>query len=240
MSVELVNMNQLRSKIDGALKEYVKLPKEEIPIEALTSIINTLIFERNLLIREIDELKENQEQWLPIIYRKLGEFNLVINDLKDTVFNDFTSFAQKLGLTPGELLSFLMKKVVTKLHHSKKGRNSVQFKEELFPQLSTEDLEEIWKSRDKYEIYDLENLSITKEDLIEADSQISFSNIRLLEFIDIDQKLFMTYVDKIKNCGLVRVPKSISKLLLYAKCSYCDQFEFYGQFENFNSSLTPF
>ena len=65
----------------------------------------------------------------------------------------------------------------------------------------------------------LEELEITKADLEQFERRVIFSNIERLVFADdVDAETFEKYVALIRDCGEVRVPKGISKLLLLSRC----------------------
>lgn len=216
MSAELFNSDQIRNTIVNAITEYrAKLQDRTISKETLISLVESLLVDRQLIIDEIDEIKEIQEGWIPIMFRKRPDFKLVIDELDEAAYNDLSSMASKLDLPPGEVLSFLMKEVVA---------NS----DGAFPELSSKILEPLQKKKMlRISIHSQETLSVSHQDLVEIQAKVSFNRIDILQFLDIDLETFKTHVDKIHHCGLVQVPSSLSKLLVYAKCHHCDLIEFY-------------
>ncbi|MFW9915469.1 MAG: hypothetical protein ACFFGZ_07635 [Candidatus Thorarchaeota archaeon] len=216
MSAELFNPDQVRNMIADAITEYrAKLQDKTLSKKTLISLVESLLVDRQLIIDEIDEIKEIQEGWIPIMFRKRADFKLVLDELDESAYNDLSSLAAKLDLSPGEVLSFLMKEVVENADGT-------------FPELSSKILEPLQKKRMlRISIHSQETLTVSHQDLVEIQAKVSFNRIDILQFVDIDLETFKTYVDRIHHCGLVQVPSSLSKLLVYAKCNHCDQIEFY-------------
>ncbi|MFX1545965.1 MAG: hypothetical protein ACFFCU_07125, partial [Promethearchaeota archaeon] len=78
-------------------------------------------------------------------------------------------------------------------------------------------------------------LTITEEDLLDLSGtsmMINFNNIDILEFVNVDSQTFKDFVRSINHCRLVRVPETIPRLLLYAKCHQCSYFEFFEKEDN--------
>ncbi len=68
-------------------------------------------------------------------------------------------------------------------------------------------------------ISSLDELEISKGDLEQFRKKIIFSDIKKLYFTDdVDSETLEKYVAMIRNCEEVRVPKSISKLLVLSRC----------------------
>ncbi|MFW9992691.1 MAG: hypothetical protein ACFFD4_11645 [Candidatus Odinarchaeota archaeon] len=215
MKEGLLNLAQLREELSNTIQDYRTITrKEEIANEELIHLIKTLLVDRELLIEEIDEIKEEQSGLLPIMFRKNRDYKLLVNGVEESVINDLNLLAHKLDIPEGELLSFLMKEAMRDFNGT-------------FPTLSTKVLKPLLeKKRMKITISDYDFLSVSEQDLLETDARISFHNIDNLEFIDVNHKTFMRHIGHITGCGQVRVPRSLSKLLVYAKCTNCGQFEF--------------
>ncbi|QIW25221.1 hypothetical protein EWF20_14425 [Sulfolobus sp. S-194] len=69
-------------------------------------------------------------------------------------------------------------------------------------------------------VSDLEELRITKNEIIGLGKPISFRNIKRLILDDIDQQTIEQYIDSIITVDEVVVPSSINKLLLLQKCRF--------------------
>ncbi|MFX0117428.1 MAG: hypothetical protein ACFFB3_22970, partial [Candidatus Hodarchaeota archaeon] len=165
---------------------------------------------------EIDEIKEEiYEGRIPVMFRRKTGFKLIIEELDEAVYDNLANLARRLELPPGEILSFLMKEVVTNFDGN-------------FPEFSGKTLEPLCKRKKlRISISSQEILTVTNQDLIEMNAKVTFHRIDHLQFVDVDIEAFKTYVDKIHHCGLIQVPASLSKLLVYAKCHHCDLIDFY-------------
>ena len=162
----------------------------------------------------MDSLKDQQNQWLKNISTIGNEFSLLLSELDESVYNDFANLAFRLDIPIGELLSFLMNEIT--------GR-----RDEKFPQLTAQDLEQIWINRNRrVRIGHQTAVQVTEEDLLEYGGNVIFESIELLEFIDVELHTFIKYVKSIRNCHIVKVPSNYPKMVVYAKSSNCSFFEF--------------
>ncbi|WP_069168164.1 hypothetical protein [Sulfurisphaera tokodaii] len=69
-------------------------------------------------------------------------------------------------------------------------------------------------------VSDLEELRITKNEIIGLGKPVSFRNIKRLILDDIDQQTIDQYIDSIITVDEVVVPSSVNKLLLLQKCKF--------------------
>ncbi|BFH72861.1 hypothetical protein SJAV_08050 [Sulfurisphaera javensis] len=69
-------------------------------------------------------------------------------------------------------------------------------------------------------VSDLEELRITKNEIVSLGKPVSFRNIKRLILDDIDQQTIDTYIDSIISVDEVVVPSTINKLLLLQKCKF--------------------
>lgn len=217
MSAEIFNQDQVRLEITKAVAEYqAKLQDRAISKESLISLIESLLVDRQLIIDEIDEMKEIQDGWFPNMFRRRhSNFKMMIDDLDESVYNDLSNLAIKLDLPSGDVLSFLMKEVVSHFDGT-------------FPELSGKMLEPLHRRKMlNITISSQETLSVSHQDLVEMGAKVSFNSIDVLQFVDVDLETFKTFVGNINHCGLIQVPATFSKLLVYAKCNHCGLIEFY-------------
>ncbi|MHA2362613.1 MAG: hypothetical protein ACXAC7_01550 [Candidatus Hodarchaeales archaeon] len=219
MNTELLNLNQLRSKVSESIRDYRnKLSTDAISQTNILSFVDNLIFDREMLIDELEEIKDLQKGWIPVMFQRGGNFKLLLNEIDERVYNDLSLLSYKLDLPPAKIINHLMEEVIKKFDGSS------------FPELSSQALVSLINKRKlKITISNHGILSLTGNDLCQLNSKVSFHNIDTLELLDMDIDIFMSYIHKISNCGLIRIPSSFSKLLVYAKCFKCDLFEFYDE-----------
>jgi len=77
---------------------------------------------------------------------------------------------------------------------------------------------------DTIDLVGMNKLTISRQDLLESEKPVSFSNVVSLIFSDdLDEEAFKKIAD-ISNCREVSFPKTpIPKLHIYAKCSHCGE-----------------
>ena len=122
--------------------------------------------------------------------------------------------AQQLHLTEGEVLSLMMKEFILK------------FQDEEFPDLSSTTLLSGNRNIPVITVAHHDNLRITENNLQNINTKISFKQIKVLEFADVNPKTFMQKIEIIQNCDLVKVPASFPRLLPYTKCYDCEMIGF--------------
>jgi hypothetical protein len=217
MSVKVFNPTQLRTELSKEIKEYRKITTSK----KMEALIERILFEREILFNEIDTLKEAQNRWI-----RRNDLNdkhsLLIDEIDELLYNDFYNLSKKLKHSPGEVLTSLMEEFVLKYDGA-------------FPDFSANSLQKLIKTQEEISIHHQDQLTITNNDLLdlsETNMRISFTHIDTLEFVNIDLDTFKDFVSSINGCRIVRVPQTIPKLLLYAKCHHCSYFEFFEEKAN--------
>jgi hypothetical protein len=80
-----------------------------------------------------------------------------------------------------------------------------------------------------------DHMSISKQDLEDANARFSFSHIGELTIeSDVTMEVFRKYIRTISHCDRVKVPSVLPKLMIYAKINFCDRIEIY-EVEKVNS-----
>ena len=139
--------------------------------------------------------------------------SISIRGVNADVYEKFVSKTKVLNMNVGSAISKLMKEVI----------NSV---EDGFPHISAKSLRPL--NRKPLSIIGHEELTITKQDLVEAKNQINLINIKKLSFApDVDRETFQHYVFKIISCQNIRIPNMLPKLVLLAKLQTCKNIEIY-------------
>lgn len=68
-------------------------------------------------------------------------------------------------------------------------------------------------------ISDLEELEVSREDLVQLGRKVIFQRVKRLTFADdVDAETFERYVALIRECDEIKPPKGVSKLLVLSKC----------------------
>ncbi|MFX0170284.1 MAG: hypothetical protein ACFE9L_00025 [Candidatus Hodarchaeota archaeon] len=216
MSTKVLNPAQLKNNILIHIEEYRRSVKnQDITLKETIELIENLLFEREVVIEEFEAYKEAQTRLIPQINRSKNDLNILVREIDETLYNDFMSLSNKIHLSPGEVLSSLMKDLIT------------SFDGTSFPLFSADNLEKlILRRKFDIKISHQENLIISQKDLVEMGVKINFSHIHTLEFPDVDLDTFITFVGSIDHCNRVSVPKSIPKLILWSKCHNCSGFQF--------------
>lgn len=222
MSVKLINPTKLRTDLAKEIEDYQnKLRNKKFSFQEMESLLEKMLIERSFILNEYDLLKEKQNKNLANNFQSDETFNLLLNEIDETLYNDFYNLAQRIGYSgPGDVLNHLMKEFISRYDGD-------------FPEFSARSLNKLLlKEKTEISISHKEELTISQEDLLELSDmcvQVKISHIDRLEFdIDVDIDTFTTYVGSINQCNLVRFPNNFSKLLIYAKCHRCSYFEFYN------------
>ncbi|MHA2305829.1 MAG: hypothetical protein ACXACU_10600 [Candidatus Hodarchaeales archaeon] len=221
MSVKLINPTKLRTDLAKEIEDYhYKLQNDKLSFQELESLLEKILNERSLILNEYDLMKEKQNKNLSINIHSDETFNLLLNEIDETLYNDFYNLAQQIGYSgPGEVLNHLMKEFVAKY-------------DDVFPEFSAKSLNRLLlREKTEISISHKNELTINQDDLLELSdlgAQAKFSHIDRLEFIDVDIETFKQYVGSINFCNLVRIPNNFPNLLIYAKCHNCSYFEFYN------------
>ncbi|MBD3406989.1 MAG: hypothetical protein GF411_12800 [Candidatus Lokiarchaeota archaeon] len=120
--------------------------------------------------------------------------NVTIRGIDDQVYSLFSAEARRRGVPIGELVTQIMR---------------------IF-------LEET--SEKQFRIEDMDELTLTKEELESVGAPISFSGIKhLLIADDVDWETFDKYVDEIRKSKTVTIPNSLTKLQVLTKCRKVDK-----------------
>ncbi len=120
--------------------------------------------------------------------------DVTIRGIDDAVYSLFSAEARKRGVPIGVLVTQIMR---------------------IF-------LEET--SEKRYTIEDVDELTITKDELESVGGPIAFRGVKTLTIDDdIDWSLFDQYVDEIRKSKIVVIPKSLSKLQVLTKCKSVDK-----------------
>ncbi|MFW9992690.1 MAG: hypothetical protein ACFFD4_11640 [Candidatus Odinarchaeota archaeon] len=178
-------------------------------------------------IEEIEEEAERLEEEAERLEEVLGGFqrgdrsmngkgpkNVTIRGIDAQIYDDFSQNMKILGMTMGDAITKMMKDILTDFDGT-------------FPSLSAKILKTEAKLP-KLTIFEHDHISISAEDLVEADARTSFHNIDFLEFEpDITKELFLRYVNHISDCKTVKLPSILPKLLVYSKIRNCDEIEIY-------------
>ncbi len=220
MSVKTINPIQLRTLLSKEIEEYrTSFLKKKITYEEMHSLFDQILYEREIMISEFDALKEAVKSGIQKDHFNEQSLNLLIREVDELLYNDFYYLSKKLNYSPGEVLTFLMEDFISRF-------------DGVFPDFSAESLSKLLNIKSKISINRQDQLAITNEDLLDlsdSNTQIDFNYIDTLEFINVDVNSFSRFVGSISHCNLVRVPQTIPKLLLYAKCRNCSYFEFFEE-----------
>jgi hypothetical protein len=219
MEAVLLSYEKLRNEITDRIKELKhKIASENMTAEELRDILESLLTERELMLEEIDELREARYGWMNVGVRYRDSMKLMLSELDEETYNDLSSLASKLDISIGSLLNEMMSQVTQKNNPAQSG----------FPTLSSNDLSHLWKRKEKtWNVSHQQNLVVTKTDLEEVDTRVKFSHINTLTFdSSIQMSQFHEKVKSINHCGTVKFPRGFSILLAYAKSHQCTFFEF--------------
>lgn len=139
--------------------------------------------------------------------------SISIRGVNAGVYEQFVTKTKVLNMNIGDAISKLMKDVVNSF-------------EDGFPHISAKSLGSITKI--PLSIIGHEDLTITKQDLVDAKNQISLINITRLSFApDVDKETFQQYISKIIGCTNIKVPNVLPKLVLLSKLQACKNIEIY-------------
>ena len=120
--------------------------------------------------------------------------DVTIRGIDDHVYSLFSAEARKRSVPIGELVTQIMR---------------------IF-------LEET--SEKRFTVEGLEELTLTREDLLSVGGPISFNGIKTLTIReDIDWELFDKYVDEIRKSKTVIIPDSLTTLQVLTKCRNVDR-----------------
>ncbi len=227
MDTEILNVGLLQDAILQEIETYRdKLQlNNKATANQLKPLINSLLSERELILDELDEIKDIFLAPVPLIFRKDHQTKLVLSEVDEGIYNDFVALSNRLALPVGMILSSLMK---TLIEGEKNSINEVPHRS----------LKQLLRRQAKVSISHHHYLEVSQNDLMQLDEKISFSHINYLKFsCDIDVGTFMKKVKTISHCQYVNVPENFPKLLVYAKLYGCVAVKF--AFSSITSSEFP-
>lgn len=214
----LLSYQGLRDEITGKIGETrLRLERGEMSADEMRGLLSDLLRERDMIVEEVDDLREARYGWVSEAQSYRDSMKLMLSGVDEGAYNDLESTASRLNLSVGRLLNEMMEKAVEKRDDSMD-----------LPTLSSEDLSHLRREREEsVKINHVEELVVDRGDLEELSYRVRFSHIRSLEFDpSVDEGLFHEKVKGISHCSLVRFPQGFSKILAYAKSSYCNSYEF--------------
>ncbi len=213
----LLSYERLRNEVTREVEEArAKIDGGELTLEEMRGLLSKFLRERELMVAEIDELREARYGWISDAQRLRDSMKLMLSELDEGTYNDLESVSSRLGVSVGRLLNEMMGRTVDK------DSGSLGF-----PSLSSEDISHLLR-RDEgaIKISHVRDLTISGEDL-DVEPRVRFSHIGSLEFdATVDENKFWSKVKGISHCQSVKFPSSFSRLLVFAKSSFCGSYEF--------------
>lgn len=158
---------------------------------------------------DYSELKAEEE-----FYRNRRRKNITIRGLKSSLYEDFSTKIQSHNMNLGIAISKLMNSAISKFNGE-------------FPVLSANDIKPP-KRLLRLDIYNMDSITIEKNDLLEAQAKITLSDIKFVKIeSDVSDEIFRKYIHSINHCTKVLIPKSIPKLISLSMLNKCPDYEFY-------------
>ncbi|MHA2364839.1 MAG: hypothetical protein ACXAC7_12865 [Candidatus Hodarchaeales archaeon] len=140
--------------------------------------------------------------------------NIAIRGIDARMYEIFSRKIQAMGMQMGDAFNKIMQEILKNI-------------DEVFPEIDASTLQ----STDflpTISIYKQEEVSISKNDLIEAESRLSINKIEKLIFKeDISKEEFKRYIISIVGCKTLLIPKKVPKLLVLSKISDIERIEYY-------------
>lgn len=218
VKVVLLSYERLRDEITDRIEEIEStLAGGELTQDEMKELLSSLLRERELMVEEIDDLREERYGWVSKIQGHRNAMKLRINELDEGTYNSLESAADRLNVSVGRLLNEIMALAVEK--ETASGE---------FPRVSSKDLTHMRRDKEPtIKIGHVRDLLITGADLDGVDTKVRLSHIGSLEFdASVRERQFLEKVGEINHCRLVKLPGDFSRLLAYAKSSFCGYFEF--------------
>jgi hypothetical protein len=214
----LLSYERLRDEVTKEIETArARIECGELTSEEMKSLLFRLLRERELMVAELDDLREARYGWISDAERRRDSMKLMLSELDEGAYNALESASSRLGVSVGRLLNEMMGKAVDK------GGAGGEF-----PDLSSDDISHLLR-RDggAVKIQHLQELTINGADLADVGLRVKFSHIGNLEFDEtVGEDQFWGKVKGISHCRNIKLPGNLSKLLVYAKSSHCDTFEF--------------
>ncbi len=214
-TVEIINPSQLKTSLSHQIFKLTEnLKAENISYEEILDLFRNIIKEREFLISEIDNLKSILQTYESVMQVKSNPLVITLSEIEENLYNDFESLSSKLGRSDGEILNILMELFL--------ARNEKY----AFPKLTASEL--VGRVKGTISTVRIRNhrfLRISDQDLENLDGKIDFDNIKTI-ILDVTPENFVKYVNSIKRCAEVHVSTTISKLMVYARTSECQEIHF--------------
>ncbi|MFW9778362.1 MAG: hypothetical protein ACFFE8_05860 [Candidatus Heimdallarchaeota archaeon] len=214
----VLNASQIQSALVSDIEQYrKKMILDEMVQKDMEVLIDKLLLEREILMTDLADLKEILPQFDRNATHDFGNLNLLLSSIDEKTYNDFFNLSNKLQMAPGKVLSSLMKDFIDS---SREGE---------LQDFSTRNLENlIQQTRPRLAISNQEEISVSRQDLIDLKMRIDFKNIKTMNFeSDVDLETFNAFVGSISNCNLVRIPNSIPILIIWSKSRNCSYYQVY-------------
>ncbi|MFW9853675.1 MAG: hypothetical protein ACFFFG_01350 [Candidatus Thorarchaeota archaeon] len=215
---KVFNTLQIQSTLASDIEQYRKrMILDEMRQKDMEVLIEKLLLEREILMTDLADLKDNLSQFATNVTYDIRSLNLLLSSIDEITYNDFFNLSNKLQMAPGKVLSSLMKDFIDST------------REGVLKDFSTRNLENlIRQTRPRISISNQEEISVSRQDLIDLKMRIDFKNIKVLNFeFDVDLETFNAFVGSISNCNLVRIPVSIPKLIIWSKSRECSYYQLY-------------
>lgn len=213
----LLSYQGLRDEITRKiLEDRSRLERGEMSADEMRGLLSDLLREREMVVEEVDDLREQRYGWVSEARSYRDSMKLMLSELDEKTYNDLESASSRLGVSAGRLLNEMMNKAVDK------GCVGGEF-----PDLSSADISHLKKGEEiVIKINHIKNLTVSEEDL-DVETRVQFSHIASLEFDStVDEGRFWNKIKEINHCQLVKLPSSLSKLLVFAKSRFCGNYEF--------------
>lgn len=147
-----------------------------------------------------------------------------IRGLDNEIYRQLTIAAKEMGKTIGEVTNEAIKLYLTLL----KGSESIARKISTTISTITKAFKEGLKETEIDIVRGLDELTISRKDLVNYGKPVAFMFIDKLKFEeDVDTNTFTKYVDSIVSCNEVYIPKTLSKIIVGRKCRFVKKITVY-------------
>jgi len=147
-----------------------------------------------------------------------------IRGLDNEIYRQLTIAAKEMGKTIGEVTNEAIKLYLTLI----KGSESIARKLSTTIGTITKAFKEGLKETEIDIVRGLDELTISRKDLVSYGKPIAFMFIGKLKFDeDVDTNIFMKYVDSIISCNEVCIPKTLSKIIVGRRCRFVKKITVY-------------
>ena len=214
-TAEIVNTNQLKTSLSHQITRLKEnLNSENISLEEIVKLFQTTLLEREFLLAEIDSLRSRQDTYEATLRTKSHPSVIILSDIEENLYNDFQNLARKLSMTDGEILNLLMSIFLNQITNDR------------FPRVQAKELVKMVKGvNTRLEIKNHTFVRVTNKDLLNICTKIDFKEIKKLT-LEISPENFVKYVISINYCQVVHILTKVSKLMVYARTSNCQEIHF--------------